>query len=249
MSVQPYLRTVAAEGRERVAVGGFEVFVNPGSAGRGSNYAIPLDGAEPTPDDIAGLVTAFEARERTPRLEFLPETAPTAEAALLAAGFDVELRTPVMRCGPDERRQPPLPEGLTLDHLQAGTPKATVQAMLTVQAHAFGDEPDPLRRDLADRWLGHWITVYARVDGEPAGAGMCLGVHHATTELVGIAVAERFRRRGIAGALTAELARLAHAAGARTAFMTPSDEVAGRAYARAGFAPDGTMLHLRRFRS
>lgn len=246
MSVQPYLRTVAAEGRERVEVGGFEIFVNPGSASPGSNYAIPLDDAEPTPDDVTALAAAFETRGRTPRLEFLSGTAPAAETALIAAGFEVELRTPVMHCAPQERRRPPLPDGLTLTHLQPGTPKAAVQAMLTVQAHAFGEEPDPLRRDLADRWLGHWLTVFARVDGEPAGAGMCLGVHEATTELVGIAVADRFRCRGIAGALTAELARLAFDAGAVSAFMTPGDATAGRAYARAGFSPDGTMLHLRR---
>jgi ribosomal protein S18 acetylase RimI-like enzyme len=75
---------------------------------------------------------------------------------------------------------------------------------------------------------------------------MCLAISGGTTELVGIAVAKPFRRRGIARALTAGLARRAFAAGARSAFLTPGDEAAQRVYAGAGFRPSETMLHLRR---
>lgn len=39
---------------------------------------------------------------RAPRLEFLPATAPAAEEALLATGFGIELRMPVMTCAPGD---------------------------------------------------------------------------------------------------------------------------------------------------
>ncbi len=63
------------------------------------------------------------------------------------------------------------------------------------------------------------------------------------TELVGIAVAEPARGRGVAAALTSATAALALARGARTPFLTPGDGV-GRAYARAGFATAAEMVHM-----
>ncbi len=245
MRVQPYLRRMAAEGRAVERVGPFDAHFNPGSASEGSNYAIPVDGAAPSAADLAELVDAFELRGRTPRLEFLPVTAPAAERALLHAGFEEELRTPVMTCLPGRRRRPRAPEGLTLHHLRPGCPQGEVEALLRVQAAGFGEALDPVRLELAQRWLGRWTTVLARVDGEPAGGGMSLGVHDGTAELVGIATAERFRRRGVAGAVTSELTRLVHALGGRHVFLTPGDEGAQRAYARAGFERTETMLHLR----
>jgi hypothetical protein len=50
---------------------------------------------------------------------------------------------------------------------------------------------------------------------------------------------------GIAGAITAWLAREAFAAGVTCAFLTPVDHDAGRIYARAGFATTASMvLHV-----
>jgi GNAT superfamily N-acetyltransferase len=64
-------------------------------------------------------------------------------------------------------------------------------------------------------------------------------------ELAGIGVRERFRRRGIAAALTAATAAEAFAAGAELCFLTPGDDGAERVYARAGFARAGTtMVHM-----
>jgi predicted GNAT family acetyltransferase len=58
-------------------------------------------------------------------------------------------------------------------------------------------------------------------------------------------VLERFRRRGIAAALTAAVAGEAFAEGAELCFLTPGDEGAERVYARAGFARAGTtMVHM-----
>jgi predicted GNAT family acetyltransferase len=64
------------------------------------------------------------------------------------------------------------------------------------------------------------------------------------TEIAGIGVLEGHRRRGIAGAITAGLARAAFAAGQTTAWLTPGDDGAHRVYARAGFVDRSAMLHL-----
>jgi GNAT superfamily N-acetyltransferase len=242
--LQAYLRAVAAEGRERRVAGCFDVYLRPEQPAPGSNYAIPHDGARPTAADVAELVAAFESAGRLPRLEYLPSTAPDAEAALVGHGFEVELRTTVMACDARDLVAVPPPPGVTLEALDEHATLDEVDAMLRVQAEAFGDEHRPLER--RPLWLGHFIAVLARVDGEPAGGGMCLARLLGTTELVGIAVAEPFRRRGIAAAVTADLAARAFADGARRAILTPGGDDAGRVYARAGFRPVDQMLHLRR---
>ena len=56
---------------------------------------------------------------------------------------------------------------------------------------------------------------------------------------------ERFRRRGIAAALTSAAAGQAVAVGAQLCFLTPGDDGAERVYARAGFIRAGTtMVHM-----
>ena len=235
---------MAAEGRERRVAGCFDVHLRPEQPAPGSNYAIPHDGARPTAADVAELVAAFESAGRVPRLEYLPSTAPEAEDVLLAHGFEVELRTTVMACDAPGLADVPPPPGVTLHALDEHATLEEADALMRVQAEAFGDEHRPLER--RPLWLGHFIAVLARADGEPAGGGMCLARLLGTTELVGIAVTERFRRRGIAAALTADLARRAFADGARQAILTPGGDDAGRVYARAGFVPVDEMLHLRR---
>jgi GNAT superfamily N-acetyltransferase len=229
----------AAQGHERRTAGCFDAFIDPRRDGDHTNYAIPRDGCRPTADDVRELVAAFASARRTPRLEYLPATAPAAEAVLLEAGFELELRTPVMTVTPERLEHAPSPA--TLERLDAISPPDDVRAFVHVQQRAFGEAPDPDEPGL----LKLPLAVIARVDGEIVGGGMGLVIAKGTTELVGIAVAEAHRRQGIAGAVTAELARMAFEAGASSAFLTPGDEGAQRVYARAGFVPTDVMLHLR----
>src|SRR5450755_913301 len=64
------------------------------------NFAVPDDGAAPSAADISALVAFFRDHDRIPRLEFIEASAPAVTPALLAAGFTVEGRTPVMACVP-----------------------------------------------------------------------------------------------------------------------------------------------------
>jgi GNAT superfamily N-acetyltransferase len=243
-AIQRYIRTAAVRGREVEQVGPFLATFSPHSPSPYLSYAIPSDGADPSAADVAALRTAYERRERVPRLEFLPSVAPAAEAALAAGGFIVEARPPLMTCAPGEAPDLAPPDGVELvlpesdDELRAGS---------TVAHIAFG-EPEPDRsairstRALLDS--GGIVVLARTTDGEAVGWGVCTGPAERTTEVAGIATSEAHRRRGIAGAVVARVTREAFARGVTTAFLTPGDEGAGRVYTRAGYRPRSEMLHM-----
>lgn len=244
-AIQAYLRATAGHGRATERVGPFLATFAPDNDHPFFNYAIPDDAAEPAAGDVAALTAAYRRRGRTPRLEYLPAVAPAAEAALRAGEFTVEARLPLMTCSPNDLVEPEVPPGV---ELVLPVTDGELTATVAVQRKAFGaPPPDPdagaRLRETLDAG-GILILAHAAGTGEPAGAGMCTPPAGGITELVGIGVAERFRRRGIASALTARLAAAAFAAGVTTALLTPGDDGAGRAYARAGFTVTTQMLHL-----
>ncbi len=246
-AIQQYIRTTATRDRDVERVGPFVATFDRTTDHPFLSYAIPDDGAEPTADDVAALRAAYERRGRVPRLEYLPSRAPAAEAALLAGGFAVEARLALMTCGPGDVAAIEAPDGVELvlpdtdEQLRDGTAVANA---------AFGEPgvPSPAAvARLRGRIVAGAIAVLARdvADRRAIGWGQCSAPGDGATELAGIAVDEAQRRRGIAGAITARLAREAFARGVETAFLTPGDDAAGRVYARAGFATRSRMLHLR----
>jgi len=208
------------------------------------NYAIPDDGATPAPADVAALVAAYRRRGRTPRLEYLPGVAPTVEAALVTAGFVAE-RLPIMVCTPASARDVPILVGI---ELVAPASDDDIRAMVTAQNEAYSEDvPDP--EEVEDRRAnlalgGLAILAREAATGEPAGGGICDVPLHGTTELAAVGVRPAFRRRGIAGALTARLVRDAVAVGVTTVFLTPAGEAEERIYARAGFSRATEQLHI-----
>src|SRR5919198_4606718 len=107
--IQAYLRVAAPRGRDSERIGPFLATFNRDSDNPYLNYAIPDDGATPSADDVAALVNAYRARARKPRLEYVSSLAPAVEPALLAAGFEVEGRLPLMVYRGGEER--PWPAG------------------------------------------------------------------------------------------------------------------------------------------
>jgi len=241
--IQESARQAAAHGRERETVGPFLATFTPETDHPYLNYAIPEDGAEPTREDVAALEAAFGRRGLTPRVEVLASTAPAAQAALRAAGWQEEARLVVMTCS-----SPPglaAPAGVELVQPRD---LAEQDALVRVQAEAFG-EPAPAPGAGAERQAllarGGQV-VLALMDGQPAAGGIVVAPVGGVAELAGLGVLERFRRRGIGAAVTGELTRRALAAGARVVWLTPGDAGAERIYARAGFAEAEEMVHLRR---
>jgi ribosomal protein S18 acetylase RimI-like enzyme len=238
------MRRAAAAGRATEQIGPFLATFSPDSTNPYLNYAIPDDGAEPSRSDVDGLVHAYRRRELSPRVEFLVDTAPSAEIALVAAGWSVERRIPVMLCP-----SVVMPAAVSGIELVMPSGDDEIRGMLAAQHEAFDQHESVSSSDVAkarERILGGGFAVLARdvATGAAAGGGVAEALVDGTSEVAGIGVRSEFRRRGIGGAMTAFLTAAVHAAGGRTVFLTPAGVAEQRLYARVGYEPAGAMVHL-----
>jgi len=242
--VQHHARTLALRVPAQVRVGPFVCRFNPSWSSPFANYAIPDDHAEPTPDDIQALIATFRRQDRKPRLEYLPACAPAVEKALLGAGFEVEDRPPVMACQPHNLAAPEPVPGLEFREPRSDD---DLDELGAIQHQAFGEpgEPEPGAGAWARRvYENGGILLLALYRGEPAGGGSCSAPVDGMTELGGVAVAARFRRRGIGAAVSAQLTARAHERVYRLVWLEPADENVQRIYASIGFRPVGEKLNI-----
>jgi len=251
--LQQYLRGAASRDRDVERIGPFLATFDPHSTVPYLSYAIPDDGARPTLGDVAALVAAYARHDRIPRLEYLPSAAPHVEAALVAGGFVVDARLPVMVCEAGAAVDLAPGDGLVVE---PPITDADLRAMRAAQHAAFGEiaegdetaaDPGELERQrkrLADGGLA--LLARDLATGAVVGGGVATVPGDGVTEIAGIGVLEHHRRRGIAGAITAGLAHAAHAAGTTTVWLTPGDDGAHRVYERAGFRDATTQLHVSR---
>ncbi len=239
-----YLRLTAPQGRETLRCGPLLATFDPGSENPFLSYAIPDDGSEPTAAELNGFIAAARARGRRPRLEYAPAAAPRLQGLLEAAGFAVEMQPPIMTCARADLILTPPPEGLTLS---AVTASADLRAATAVQneayaEHGLGDEnPDRLVEAVA---RGTGVVLARDATGEPVGSGCFTPPAGGVSEVAGIGVRPAWRRRSVATALTSRLTALAFERGVELAFLTPGGDTARRAYERAGFRANGTMLMI-----
>ncbi|MET9659507.1 GNAT family N-acetyltransferase [Streptomyces sp. NPDC006510] len=242
--VQSHARTLAQRSPDHLRVGPFTVRYNPNWSLKYANYAIPDQDAEPTAEDLDALIAVFREHDRLPRLEFLPGSAPAVEPALLAAGFTVENRAPIMACAPGELLTPKPVDFLTI--AEPAT-EAEFDAAALVQHHGYGGTGEP-EAGVAD-WLraavrDGGVAALATVDGVPAGAGGCSVPVDGLTELAGLAVADAYRRRGIGAALCAHLTATAFERGCRVVWLEPGDADVERIYAGIGYRRIGEKLNI-----
>ncbi|MFI5768091.1 GNAT family N-acetyltransferase [Streptomyces sp. NPDC051658] len=242
--VQNHARTLAQRSPDHLRIGPFTVRYNPNWSNKYANYAIPDRDAEPTAEDLDALIAAFREHDRLPRLEFLPGSAPAVEPALLAAGFTVENRAPVMACAPGDLLPPKPVDSLTI--AEPAT-EAEFAAAALVQHHGYGETGEP--EDGMAEWLrtaarGGGVAALATVDGVPAGAGGCSVPVDGLTELAGLAVADAYRRRGIGAALSAHLTATAFERGCRVVWLEPGDADAERIYAGIGYRRVDEKLNI-----
>jgi ribosomal protein S18 acetylase RimI-like enzyme len=246
--LQEYLRWSAQRLYETVHVPPFTFFFHPRDDLTYFNYAIPDNAvAGDISAPIARLRSEFDARRRTPRFEFVEGFAPDLPAALQGEGFVEESRLHLMTCTPDTFRPAPPVPGLSILRLTRNADEEDLAAFLSTQRRGFeGDESAmPTQSDmeaLRSRLDGGGGTFLARLDGESVAAGVFSTPSSGLTEVAGIATLERFRRLGIASALTAEAVRIAFDEGVEIAVLSAADARAGRVYERVGFQPHATML-------
>jgi ribosomal protein S18 acetylase RimI-like enzyme len=223
-----------------VEVPPFTAYLDPKDPLRYLNYAIPDEDVAPGLDGVEQLRAVFREHERLPRLEWIEEAAPRLAAALEAAGMREELRTPLMACTPGELRAA---DAEVADLQIAPVGDADVRDCANLQRVAFGGDAVPLEQEFRDPRPTGGGAVLARAGGEPVSAASWTSIVDGYTEIVGVATAEPWRGRGLAGAVTAAAAAGAFAGGAEVCVLSPGNEVAQRVYARAGFARVATMLH------
>jgi ribosomal protein S18 acetylase RimI-like enzyme len=243
-AIQAYVRKTAPRGRETERVGPFLATYSPGTAHPMLNYAIPDDGAKPTPAEIDALTGAYRRRDLLPRLEYFTDVAPDLEKLLVEAGYELERRVPLMTCAPAEWVGKPVPAGI---RLRVPESAGDFRRMREAQNTAFGEPAESSDEEVAhlsaDTEVRHLLAEDIG-SGAVVGGGLALEIVDGTTEVAGIAVLEPYRGRGIAAALTAHLTREVHEAGAHTAFLTPGDLGIGHVYARVGYRPAGECVHL-----
>jgi ribosomal protein S18 acetylase RimI-like enzyme len=238
--MQRFLRATAANRREVVGSPPFTVYIEPGEALKFHNYAVPDGDVVPAREEIERMRELFRERERLPRLEWIEEFAPRVAPELARAGMLQELRTPLMGCEPADLIAASADvDSLSIEPIRDGD----LRPASDVRQSGFGNDPlapDEAPRDPRAKGGG---GVLARSGAEPVAVGGWTAVIDGVSELVGIATLERWRRRGLGGAVTAALAREAFAAGAGLCVLTPADEDAMRVYERAGFRRIATVLH------
>lgn len=243
--VHAYLRALAGPRGHRV--GPFLASFDDHDAGLFRNYAVPDDGVHPTPDQVAELIAAFTGRDRTPRLEYLPDLCPAVEPALVALGFAPERRLPVMTCPPMDAVAPPVNGEI---ELSLATTDEHLRQVAEAQNEAYG-QPETTAHDVARlrRTLDRGGLVALALNtatSRGVGGGLCAPPHGGVSELAAIGVRTPYRRRGIATALTALLTQACPTVGITTPFLTPAGEVEERLYRYVGYRPVTEMLHISR---
>jgi ribosomal protein S18 acetylase RimI-like enzyme len=246
--IQAAIRAAACRGRDSEQTGPFLATFDREDDNPFLNYAIPDAGSTPRPDEVRALVARYRERARRPRLEYLPSLAPGVEPVLLAEGFEIEGRLPLMISTDDAGGRLPAVDGI---ELVSPSSEEDYRAAASVQWEAYeghGSVPEREFVGLRRAAAAGGVVVLARDarTHEPAGAGLCTGPHEGYTELTSVGVRPTFRRRGIAAAMAGWLAREAFARHVSGVFLMAVGEAEARIYARAGFTPASEVLHISR---
>ncbi|HEY5047867.1 MAG TPA: GNAT family N-acetyltransferase [Rhizomicrobium sp.] len=240
--IQAYLRAYALRMTDHERVGPFLASFDCENDNPYRSYAVPDDGAFPSPVDVEALIAAFVRRRRTPRLEYVAEAAPAVEPALMAKEFRPEKRFPLLIC------VPAMLCDISAGEVEIGLAQddRDVVAAAEVGAEAFGGAvyPDPLRQ-LVEHG-GVLLVVRDEKTRSVVGAGIGTPAHDGVSEVAGIGVRAAFRCRGIGGAVTAAVAREMFARGFTLAWTTPGHDRAERTYQSAGFVRATEQLHISR---
>jgi ribosomal protein S18 acetylase RimI-like enzyme len=223
--------------------GPFVLGLDPATSSPHINYATPRPGEPITAADVAALVAAFRAADRQPRLEYVVDCAPGLEKFLVEAGFTVEERHEFLTCD-----RPDLVAADARHPVREPATRRDRAALVAAQNDAFGGgsiatEVDVARLERLQSRGGVALMALA-ADGGCAGGGQATAPADGVSEVAGIAVRAPYRRRGIAGAITAGITARLFAAGADLVWLEASGEDSWRVYQRVGYRPAGRRLYI-----
>jgi len=221
-------------------------------------YARPRRG--PRPPVTAADIRAVRARQREliipESFEWIDQVTPEMAAAASAAGLEVHAHPLMVLSAPRAAALPPgttvravAPEDAELDRIWA-VPTVAFGHPGTAAGKAGPSERDKIAADydggtiemLRERLRsGQSVLAAAFGPDGPLAAGSCQAVD-GVAEITGVGVLPSSRRRGLGAAVTALLARDALDRGVTTVFLSASDDVVARVYARIGFREIGVAM-------
>ena len=209
------------------------------------NGAIPIQ--EPTQSDVAWLISAYRDNCRTPFLEFFSDLWPSLPQTLEEAGFVKENEHPIMILRRTDWTTIELPFEISIS-------RSTVDdcdLLARVTSSAFEDCDDisiaaqrsqgEMERFLRAISSGRWLAVLARYANGIAGAGLAVG-NNSIREVAGVGTLPKFRRRGVARAVTSALTEWHFENGGELAWLTPGDAGAEGVYSSVGYRHAGTQV-------
>ena len=239
-----------AQTRNVVETPMFRLLLDPHDVFGGVNWATPLkSGAgqdRPGRNEIAVMVRAFEAHNRTPRLEFLAECWPGLAAALEDAGFSPEGDPQeIMIVTPGEFRAASA-DGVSMRFLRPGDSDETYAVYLQIQTAGFGyggsEAPGSVRisgwREQIQRGRQAALGLLA---GLPVGVGTTLG--SGLSEIQGVTTLPDARRRGVAATLSSALVANVFSQGSKAVWLSAEDTAARACYAKIGLRIIGSRLN------
>ena len=242
--IDQYLNAVPRPNCDVVEVPPFTIFFRRDSEMTEITYARPTS---PLVGELTKAFTEVKAefakRKRTCRWEFIEDLFPTLPALLLKHGFAEPITRPLLAVTRDTFI---CESNSDIEIIKIG--KAEASVVDKVVGASFGDEDvDPNEPiDMESGYLLGMIdrgcSAYAaKIDGRIVGGGVHSPVDD-TTELAGIGVLPAYRRRGVAGALSAALVADAFERGCECVFLSAADEAVQRVYARIGFVRIGVAM-------
>jgi ribosomal protein S18 acetylase RimI-like enzyme len=234
-------------------LGPFVLFVREGAGW--PYYGRPAFGAQRfSSDDVQAVRIRMRELGIPEQFEWVGEVSPGLAAAAEEAGLHVHEHPLMVLEG--QVLAPESPDGAVVETLSGAAELAAVDAVqhlgfgqpgtlvgpaglkqLRAAIAAVPDDRLAGQRDAAERGLVR--RAVARMDGAIVGAGAHKPVGD-TSEIVGVATLPAYRRRGLAGAVTAELAADARRNGVDTVFLSAGDDDVARLYGRLGFVRVGT---------
>jgi ribosomal protein S18 acetylase RimI-like enzyme len=229
--LEAYYDTVPRTVARVEEVGPFTLFVRSGDGW--PFYARPRrgGGSAITAHEVEGLLERQRQLDVPRTLEWVHETTPSLAAAAEQAGLTV-FRRQLLVLPATKRPAPQPPAGVGVRLVPLSDPAAP--AVRAAVDAAFRGVDDPLSAqelpvgDPAMRLAG------AFQGDEPVGGGTH-SPRAGVTELTGIAVLPRARRRGVGAALTGALVEDARSEGCDLVFLSAADASVAAIYSRLGF--------------
>lgn len=240
--IRETLVATTAPSRQTHRVGPFLAMLSPDSEIPWLNGAALVDELPEDPSaEFDALEAFFEENNRVPRFEFFPLQTPQFEVWLARRGYEKQHELPTMVCTAETFR-PKTEEGIVLERLG---PTGDLAGAFRVAAEAFGMEeepsPDHTKKDAGEIVSGRLRRTVARIDGELAGVASTVG-DEKVCELCGVGTRPKFRRRGVASAVSTDLMLTQFRNSDAIVWLSAGDDTARMVYEGLGFREVGVEV-------